>query len=76
MTCSGTNWGELTFVLDVLIILSSTPIAYLSWASGLMSSMFGQAKANGWVYPPRRVKPKVDKKTGIMRAGDIEVKWK
>lgn len=51
------DFAEAGFILDIAIFLGSVPIAYLSWASGLMNSMYEQAKGNGWVYPPKRSAP-------------------
>jgi hypothetical protein len=51
-----TDWAELGFIVEVIVLLSTVPVAYASWASGVLAGMFDEAKANGWVWPPRNRK--------------------
>lgn len=58
MSCLAWNWGEANFWLDLVIILSTAPYAYLTWASGLIGSLLEMAKANHrwpsrWPWSPR-----------------------
>lgn len=47
MACGG--YATDGFFLDVVICVSSAPIAYLTWASGTMSLLVAQARKRRWL---------------------------
>jgi hypothetical protein len=46
------DYAELTFYVDVAILLSTGPFAYLTWASGTLSMLWEQARRRHWTNRP------------------------